>query len=481
MNDTAPFRDALRAVIQGRPWVVAVDVLAGATRTVDELLALGASRVMAVGAYRGMGPLPDPARVPTVLLDLPPADMMAAIRAADDALSDLPAEVRAAVDRFDPAREARVVGTLFSSGRPVADRPVWGARPAAWQRLEDKTVVDALWDEAGVDRAPSAVVPATHDALAAAAEALDRGGGTVWAADNKHGFHGGAKGLRWVRDPRGAEGEAAARFLEGCADRARVMPFVEGVPCSIHGWVFDAPFADDGATTRTAAFRPCEMVVMRAPSEGRFVYAQAATFWDPPPADRAAMRALARRVGDHLHATVGYRGVFTVDGVMGAGGFVPTELNPRFGAALMVLGRALPDLPLYLLHLATAAGEHLDLDPLALERLVVQSADANRQGGCARVIETRVGADRTGRLYETAGGYEVLDAGADAPRGWAAVGAVRAGPHATGGFVDVRFDAAHAPAGPPVAPRAVAALRAIERSWGLAMGEMEAAVDVRGV
>lgn len=323
-------------------------------------------------------------------------------------------------------------------------------------------------------------MPATHGALADAAEALDRGGGTVWAADNKHGFHGGAKGLRWVRDPRGAEGAEAAGFLAGCADRARVMPFVEGVPCSIHGWVFDAPFADDrGAPTHTAAFRPCEMVVMRSPAEGRFVYAQAATFWDPPAADRAAMRALARRVGDHLRAAVGYRGVFTVDGVMGAEGFVPTELNPRFGAALMVLGRALPDLPLYLLHLATAAGERLDVDPAALERLVVASADAERQGGCARVLEARVDADRAGRLYETAAGYEVLDEGADAPPGWTAAGSVHLGPHASGAFLAVRFDPARVPAGPPVAPRAVAALRAIERCWGLPMGEMEAAVDVR--
>ena len=44
------------------------------------------------------------------------------------------------------------------------------------------------------------------------------------------------------------------------------------------------------------------------------------------------MRAAARRVGEHLRATYGYRGAFGIDGVLTADGFRPTELNARGSA-----------------------------------------------------------------------------------------------------------------------------------------------------
>ena len=58
--------------------------------------------------------------------------------------------------------------------------------------------IDAFWDVIGVPRAPSRVVTADHQALKAAADELDRGLGTVWAADARDGTHGGGVGLRWV-------------------------------------------------------------------------------------------------------------------------------------------------------------------------------------------------------------------------------------------------------------------------------------------
>ena len=89
----------------------------------------------------------------------------------------------------------------------------------------------------------------------AAAEALDRGHGTVWAGDAREGFNGGAALTRWVRDAQDAE-EAFETLSKRC-DAARVMPFLEGVPCSIHGWVLP-----DGVQV----FRPCEMLVLRRPT-----------------------------------------------------------------------------------------------------------------------------------------------------------------------------------------------------------------------
>jgi hypothetical protein len=61
------------------------------------------------------------------------------------------------------------------------------------------------------------------------------------------------------------------------------------------------------------------------------------------------MRSIARAAGAGLRAEVGFRGPFTVDGVVNGDRFQPTELNPRMGAGLNVIARGLPDLPVQLL------------------------------------------------------------------------------------------------------------------------------------
>jgi hypothetical protein len=45
------------------------------------------------------------------------------------------------------------------------------------------------------------------------------------------------------------------------ADRVRVMPFLEGIPCSIHGIVF---------AEHVAALQPLEMVTLRSESESGY-------------------------------------------------------------------------------------------------------------------------------------------------------------------------------------------------------------------
>jgi len=109
-----------------------------------------------------------------------------------------------ALDRWDPERRALVLSPMFNELPEIAGRRVYGPRRPDWRRLEDKVVVDALWDELGVTRAPSEVVAAEPGALRAAAARLDRGTGTAWAGDARQGFSGGAFCLRWGRDERDA-------------------------------------------------------------------------------------------------------------------------------------------------------------------------------------------------------------------------------------------------------------------------------------
>jgi len=352
---------------------------------------------------------------------------------------------------------------MFNELPEIAGRRVYGPRRPQWRLLEDKVVVDDLWDELGVARAPSEVVPADPAALRAAAGRLDRGTGTAWAGDARQGFHGGAFGLRWVRVEEDVA-EAVA-FLAARCDRVRVMPFLEGIPCSIHGVVF--PHG-------VATFRPVELVTLRRPGSSRLRYAGAATFWDPPDPDREVMRDLARRVGDALRERVGYRGAFTVDGVLSAEGFLPTELNPRLGAGLSVMTGALPDLPVSLLDRALVEAEPLAYGPDDLERQLLAAADQTRAGG-AWTVTDRGPADTTRELPVTFRGAACRPAADGRP----ADGVLSFGPSGVGGFVRLAIDPDRVPVGRSVAPLAVAAFALADEVFGTGIGPLEPAQAVR--
>ena len=462
MVDPPHYRSLLRTQVEGRPWIVAQDVLPACTGLAEALVELGADRVFCLAGARGVGDPPDVDRFPQAVLGIQGTSIMGSIRATQAAFTDLPADVRARLDDFDPDRAARVVANLFSEGTPLAGRREYGTRAPAWRALEDKTVIDRVWDEAGIPRAPSQVVAAEHDALRRAAAALDQGLGTVWVGDNREGFHGGAEYLRWVRNE--AQGEEAAAFFAAHCDSVRVMPFLDGIPCSIHGLVFP---------DTEIALRPCEMVVFRVPGASRLAYAGSATFWDPPAADRDELRRAARAVGRHLRKRVGYRGFFTMDGVMTAAGFRPTELNPRFGAALGTMSFALPSLPLYLLHLAIVEGADLDWRPAALESLLVESADANRRARGVQLVEKRIEENHELAIVEERGSWriatdtEVADA------------TLQLGPNPMGGFLRVVLSPERTPIGPSVGPRVAGALRFASDHWGLGFPVLEPAPERR--
>lgn len=291
--DLDPVNQTIAAFHRGRKWILVPDVAAAATETVRQLRESGSGPIMIVTPVEGVGDLPaaDVIRYTRASGDT----QMNGIRAALQAIEQPSADVLAAVDEFDPDREAMVLGAGFSRSSVLVGRPVYGARPATWGALEDKMIVDQLWDDAGVRRAPSAVVPVADAPPMAAGLASDLG--TVWVADNTEGWHGGAEYARWVRDP-----EDVAPAVEWFTKRAvevRVMPFLDGIPCSIHGFA-----THDGVSV----FLPVEMVILRRVDRPEFVYVSAANFWNPPAAVRDEMRAAARRVGTLLNERYGYLG-----------------------------------------------------------------------------------------------------------------------------------------------------------------------------
>lgn len=453
-----PIRDWLREVVGGKRFVVVAPILQECGALARQVTDLGAAGCYLLAGRTGTGAPPPPDLGPQRVLGLPASDLMGAIHTAERAFRALDPEIVAEIDAFDPRHEALALGTFVGNGQPVAGRRMFGARPADWQALEDKVVVDAVWDAAGVPRAPSEVVPVGE--AAAAAARLDAGEGTVWAADAREGFHGGATSTFHVYDDtsrRRAEAHLAAR-----ADRVRVMPFLEGIPCSIHGLVLPDV---------VLAFRPAEMVVLRLRGGTGFLYMRAATFWDPAPADREAMRAVARRVGAHLRDTVGYRGAFTVDGILARNGFLPTELNPRVGAAMRMV---VPDTPLELLHYAIVEGARFPVDPLAWEADRVAVADRRRVARLMLAFDRPVAASYDVALTRDPDGTWRAQEGEEVAHAHAVVG-----PGATGGYVGFEILPSAWPVGRSVCPLAVELVAWADAHLGSGIGPVTSPRSVR--
>ena len=368
-------RSVIREEVSGGVWIVALPVLARAVALAEDLLNLGATRVLAVGASRGVG-MPDliSPQIEMLCLDLKvKGDMMDGIRAAERALDELPEYMLDSIELFDPSRQARVMRNIFSTSDRFADRAVFGCRPPSWVMLEDKLLIDAFWDAADVQRAPSMITSLTLASLSEAFKKLNKGDGVVIAGDNRSGWHGGASRTRWARSE--AHIREIVESLGTECDQARVMPLLKGVSCSIHGWV---------SSEQSVSIRPCEMLVYESPDHDTyFDYAGAATNWIPSAHIAEQMHKATLRAADHLRDQYGYRGTFTIDGIATDDHFYPTELNPRFGGALARMIRVLPDLPLLFLHYMMvdadasqrASVQGLDLTQLA--SLIIRAADAS--------------------------------------------------------------------------------------------------------
>ena len=463
-RDTVYWEERLREVYAGRSFIVSMPLLATAIGLARELERFGVERTLCVAVARG-AMAPDDVeheQHAVVLHDAPPhasavMAMMPAIRANLRALDELSEEARQRIEAFDPLGKARSLGEIFDSGEPVHGRAKFGARADAWQALEDKTVIDTFWEQAGLQHAPYRVVEL--EGLEQAFDVLaDDQFGCVFAVDNTHGFHGGASGTEHVRDREELKAFAAFHAAQGI-ERVRVMPYLRGIPCSIHGLVFP-----DYVMT----LRPCEMLIYRSPSSRAFFYAGSATFWEAPTQACEAMRQAARRVGERLREQVDYRGAFTIDGVLTpTQGFLPTELNPRFGAALGHLGASLPQLPLRLLDLALVEEEPIDWRPRELEALLRRSARAERRGALGMTLTDRPTQSWTMALCRKPPSLWHIVSDQDE-----ALARLSYSPTAQGSYLRVSAERAWIKSldqSEPFAPSALGALRFAQRTFGLSL------------
>lgn len=465
LNDPAAreaWRSRLSGLLAGRKVIGGVAPLAGMNDLVALLAASGAEKPLLLHSSRGAGPVPteeDAHLVPVEVACYP--TMTEELRDHDRVMRNLPLSAREAIEAYDPAHEALWCVGPFSSSEPVDGRAVVGGREPSWAALEDKIVADELWDAVGFPRSERRVIEVSSpDDLDAASRDLDLGSGVVWVADARDGFNGGGELTRWVATRE--ERADALDFFKSRCDVVRVMPFLEGVPCSIHGLVLP-----DG----TAVFRPVELAILRGVGR-RFVYGGQGTTWDPPEEDRAEMRDLVRRTGALLQEQVGYRGGFGIDGILTCDGFRPTELNPRFSGGLTTLGRSLDIGLLRLLQMNLTAGRDPGVTVGELESWALPALDADRIGEPKAVVdrpvveesvEIEVSWDGERLRHDPEGALRLL-----------------VGPNPMGAFAKLSIRGDALAAGERIGPLNAGLMRFLDEELGAGFGPVEPALDVRG-
>lgn len=217
-------------------------------------------------------------------------------------------------DTFDAHQRAVLIAPDPLDPPRAGSRRRLGQRPRIWQLCEDKAVIDVIWDHLGVPRPRSVITDGAQD-LATLASLVDAGYGVVCAVQRMGAPPtSGAEGIWWWQHTAPAVGA-------GPQHRVKLMPLVPGMPVRLHGMVF----AD-----AIAAFPPMEIVTLRRRGTGTFLCCGAVGVLP----ESAGLRALTGRIGEGLSLLLGYRGAFSVDGILSPTGFLPTDLNTRLTSAM---------------------------------------------------------------------------------------------------------------------------------------------------
>ena len=332
-------------------------------RTADALEQLGVPKKQLFGL---IGQSPHAERsgldIPCTVVELPECTLAFELRAYHNALQQIGETQQADIDAFDPECQAIVMGAFWFELSSVAGRRVFGQRQPSWILYEDKCAVSLIWDRANIVQAKSEIIPAL---------CLREGPPEGWnypfvlSGDSLNGITGGGSHVRAIHSIE--QLEAHRPFFESDCSQLRLMEYIDGISCSIHGMVVD---------NVVLSSIPIEMVVVPR-TDGKFMYMGASTHWEPTPSEQAHLQETVRKVGHALREEADFRGTFTLDGVLKNGQFYPTEINTRAGAGIFALYSESHTL-YYLLDLMLKDGQPSDLDISALQDWMYTTADSNR-------------------------------------------------------------------------------------------------------
>lgn len=298
-----------------------------------------------------------PDRCLALALDSAPAPPIHTLRGASDHLAwhhqliaglDHPGWLTSQADAFDRQRAARLLLPDPLDPPQTGTRRGFGRRSPVWRVLENKTIVDTLWDAMSIPRARSIVADSPAN-LAHLGGLVDQGAGVICAVQPADGSgSAGGDGIYWWRTQPPPTAQSAVRDAW-----VRLMPLLAGLPTRLHGLV---------TANNVISFPPLEVVALPRLDRGTFLCAGTA----PMLCQHGELLAITEHAGQVLRGRIAYRGAFSIDGILTTAGFRPTDLNARITSAM----EAVPPALRVRLHLANMlAREDAELDPLALRTL----------------------------------------------------------------------------------------------------------------
>jgi hypothetical protein len=154
-------------------------------------------------------------------------------------------------------------------------------------------------------------------------------------------------------------------------------------------------------------------------------------------------------------------------------GFLPTELNPRFGAGLSRAVRGIEGLPLLGVHRALIEGLQLDYRPAELEALLVDGADRQRNASAFCQVPERPESEVEVFLDVQEDRVEAVE-----DRGSANV-VLKWGEGIVNGAVVVSLNGDGVPVGPATAPLVAGALAYARRNWPITLPALTSIGEAR--
>lgn len=404
----------------------------------------------------------------------------------NEMFADPTQEIIEALHDFDPNEEAFLTVFRFRTASQAFGRNIDASRRAEWVHLEDKTFIDGFFAQNSIPAPRSTVVDANRESMFKASELMDVGSGTVWSGDATLGLSARGNMVKWLRPD--ADDDDIDHFVDKfstACESVRIAQFVEGRPCSIHGFVLPGG---------VIVFRPVELLVLRG-RHGKFWFAGTDTFWQPSIELRVEMRSIARNVGEALRKDYDYRGAFCCDGIAGRNGFVINELNTRIGDGLGYVSNALPEFPLEPQDLAVS-GQAEDLDSMlsaALEDVVIAAGDTIPwakvrvfQAGDFKDIKTIELFTEFSEEHEISlegdadlDTYKNAVVGVEEKRNLDSFGTVTTYPGVDYAVLDFKLNP-HIPTGPSLARHVASALRRCAEEFDAYTGDISVPKDVYG-
>lgn len=481
-------RDFVRGKVEGRKFIFTGDGASSFESKIEQLRILGAGPFLAITLETALNAdvhLGDDVTHITVELEINPESYT-----YEDGWNEIfdnpPQNIKEAIEEFDPQGSAFLSVFRFRTATHAFGREIDACRKPEWVQLEDKTFIDGFFAQNSIPAPRSTVVDATREAMVGASEIIDMGEGTVWSGDSKLGLSSRGNMVRWLRpDAHPQDVDHFIHKFSNACESVRIAQFIEGRPCSIHGFVLPSG---------VAVFRPVELLVLRG-ERGKFWFAGTNTYWQPSIELRIEMRAIARQVGEALRREYDYRGAFCCDGIAGRDGYVINELNTRIGDGLGYVTNALPDFPFEVLQDLAVSRQTEDLDEEfigALEDAVQASGDTIPW---AKIRVYQAGdftEEKTLELFTrySEEGEAHLEGDADLARYTEAVvrveeknldrfGEVRAIPGSNYGILDFQLDP-DVPVGPSLARHVASALRRCAEELNASTVGISVANDVYG-